>query len=57
MIAVTMVSVSCCYQLGVNDGYMYSKEPWNPGYKKAEKILIKYGKLTNPSRKEDEDER
>jgi len=36
------------YRLGVNDGFMFSKEPNNPGYQEARKILISYGKYNEP---------
>ena len=47
MCFLCLLSNWAAYRNGINDGYMYTKEPWNPGYKKAEKYLIKTGKL-NP---------
>lgn len=37
--------LKCAYANGVNDGFMYSKEPWNPGYDKAKNILKEFGKI------------
>ena len=38
MIAV----VSAAYRNGINDGYGYSREPTNPGYRKAGRYLKRY---------------
>jgi len=34
-----VLSSWAAYRNGVNDGYKYTKEPWNPGYKKAGEYL------------------
>ena len=33
-IVAVLISVMA-YRNGVNDGYGYAREPWNPGYQKA----------------------
>jgi hypothetical protein len=43
LIGTTMGSVN--YRLGVNDGFMFSKEPTCPGYQRARRILERYGKI------------
>lgn len=44
LIGTAMGSVN--YRLGVNDGYMFAKEPTCPGYQRARRILEKYGKIS-----------
>jgi hypothetical protein len=35
----SLVAVRSAYFNGVNDGYSYTKDPQNPGYKLAEKYI------------------
>lgn len=47
-LAITLVGIAgseAAYRLGVNDGYMFAKDPTCPGYRKARRILESYGKL------------
>jgi hypothetical protein len=44
-ILVGIASNAAAYRLGVNDGYMFSKDPTCPGYFKARRILEGYGKI------------
>lgn len=46
-ILIGIASSSSAYRLGVNDGYMFTKDPTCPGYQKARRILIRYGKITD----------
>jgi hypothetical protein len=39
-------TASVNYRLGVNDGYMYSKDPTCPGYRRARRILERLGKIS-----------
>ena len=46
--AVMLVGIAnnlAAYRNGVNDGYMFSKDPECPGYQKARRILEGYGKI------------
>jgi hypothetical protein len=45
MALVGMASTIAAYRCGVNDGYMFSKDPTCPGYQKARRILKQYGKI------------
>jgi hypothetical protein len=45
---LAIVGCKAAYYNGVNDGYMYSKEPWNPGYEDAGNHLIRIGKANAP---------
>lgn len=38
-------ATEAAYRNGVNDGYMFSKDPECPGYQKARRILEGYGKI------------
>ena len=40
-----VVACACAYRNGVNDGYGFSQEPWNPGYKKAGDYLRKHSRM------------
>jgi len=44
-VLVGIAGTHSAYRLGVNDGYMYTKDPSCPGYRKAERILKSYGKI------------
>ena len=44
-ILVGIAGTHSAYRNGVNDGYMYTKDPSCPGYRKAERILKSYGKI------------
>jgi len=42
---VGLAGAEAAYRNGVNDGYMFSKDPTCPGYRKAGRILKQYGKI------------
>lgn len=42
LLGLWLVSSRLNFYLGVNDGYGYAREPWNPGYKKAGVWLRKH---------------
>lgn len=41
-----VVANEAAYRNGVNDGYMLTKDPNCPGYRKARRILERYGKIS-----------
>jgi hypothetical protein len=41
-VAVATFAVRAAYRNGVNDGYGFSREPKNPGYRKAGDYLTRY---------------
>lgn len=45
-LAFTIAGMQAAYHNGVNDGYMFAKDPTCPGYRKARRILESYGKIT-----------
>jgi len=47
-VVLAVLSTFAAYRNGVNDGYMASKESWNPGYRKAVNILKSSGKWSEP---------
>lgn len=40
-VVLSIFAMNSAYRNGVNDGYGYSKEPWNPGYRNAGAYLRK----------------
>jgi hypothetical protein len=42
LVVVAIFATGAAYRNGVADGYGYSREPNNPGYKKAGWLLKKY---------------
>jgi len=47
LMALLIWTSSVNYRLGVNDGYMFAKDPTCPGYRKARRILETYGKISS----------
>ena len=42
---LSVIACAAAYRNGVNDGYGFSQEPWNPGYRKAGNYLRKHCRM------------